>query len=78
MIFIPVTPRDIRHNMMPLQVHLHQRLLHVLDMRSGRVQLPLPLAQIGTKRGGLAFWMEAGAQESIFGQAAQSAAPPPR
>ena len=38
--------RDIGDDMMELQVHLHQGLLHMLDMGSGILHQPLPLAQI--------------------------------
>jgi hypothetical protein len=36
---------DVGHHVMKLQVHLHQRLLHVLDVRGGIVQQSLALAQ---------------------------------
>ena len=35
---------DVGYDMMQLQVHLHQSLLHVLDMRRCVIQQPLPLA----------------------------------
>ena len=41
---------DVRHDMMQLQVHLRERLLHVLDMRGGVVQQPLALAQVVPQR----------------------------
>jgi hypothetical protein len=38
--------RDIRHHVMELQIHLHQGLLHMLDMGGGIFHKPLSLAQI--------------------------------
>ena len=43
----PGRARDVRDDVMELQVHLRQRLLHVLDVGGGVVQQPLALAQIG-------------------------------
>lgn len=39
--------------MMELEVHLHERLLHVLDMRGRAFGKPLPLPEIGPQRGDL-------------------------
>uniref|UniRef100_UPI0028A27A72 hypothetical protein n=1 Tax=Bradyrhizobium altum TaxID=1571202 RepID=UPI0028A27A72 len=36
---------DIRDHMMELQIHLHQGLLHMLDIGGGIFHEPLPLAQ---------------------------------
>jgi hypothetical protein len=55
-------PGDIRDNVMELKIHLHQRLLPVLDMRGGRVKQPFALPQVGTQRGDLALRPEAAAQ----------------
>ena len=41
---------DVGDDVMQLEVHLHQRLLHVLDVRGGIFQQPLPLAQICAQR----------------------------
>jgi len=41
--------------MMKLKVHLHQRLLHVLDMGCRVFDEPFPLAQIGPQRSYLCF-----------------------
>ena len=38
---------DIGYDMMQLEVHLHQRLLHVLNMRRRVVQQTLPLPEVG-------------------------------
>ena len=40
--------RHVGHHVMELNVHLHQRLLHVLDMCRRVVQQPVPLPQVGT------------------------------
>jgi len=37
---------DVRNNVMQLKVHLHQRLLHVLDMGCRILDEPLSLAQV--------------------------------
>ena len=39
--------RHVGHHVMELNVHLHQRLLHVLDVRRTVVQQALALTQIG-------------------------------
>ena len=52
--------------MMQLQVHLHQRLLHVLDMRRRVIQQPLPLPQIGAQPGDFGLRPEAGTQQAVF------------
>lgn len=38
---------DVGDNVMKLQVHLHQGLLHVLDVSGCVFHKPLPLPQIG-------------------------------
>lgn len=53
--------RDIRDHVMELQVHLHQGLLHMLDMGSGIFHEPLPLAQIGARGCNLGIRSEAAA-----------------
>ena len=62
----PGLARDVGHHVMELNVHLHQRLLHVLDVRRPVVQQALALAQIGAQCGQLALGSEAGAQQPIF------------
>jgi hypothetical protein len=47
---------------MELDVHLHQRLLHMLDVRRTVVQQALTLAQIAAQ----CLGSEAGAQQPIF------------
>ena len=46
---------------MELQVHLHQGLLHVLDVGGGILQQALALAQIGAQGRNLGFGSEAAA-----------------
>ena len=58
-------PRDIRHHVMQLQVHLHQRLLHVLDMGRCIFDQTFPLSQIGAEGGDLCLWAETAPQETI-------------
>ncbi len=62
---------DVGHHVMKLQVHLHQRLLHVLDVRGGIVQQSLALAQIGPHGCNLAFQPEAGSEQAVFMQPLQ-------
>lgn len=50
---------DVGDDMMQLQVHLHQCLLHLLDMGSGILSEPFPLANIGAQSGDLSFGAEA-------------------
>jgi hypothetical protein len=50
---------------MKLQVHLGQRLLHVLDVRGGIFEQALALAQIRAQFRDLGFGLEAGAQQAI-------------
>ena len=56
---------------MQLQVHLRQRLLHVLNMRRRVVQQPLPLPQIGAQPGHFGLRPEAGTQQAVFVQTLQ-------
>ena len=56
---------DIRDDMMQLQVHLHQRLLHVLDMGRCIFDQPLPLAQIGAEGGDLGLRAETAPQQAV-------------
>ena len=51
---------------MELEVHLHQRLLHMLNVRRTVVQQALTLAQIDSQCSQLALGPEAGAQQPIF------------
>ena len=46
----PRLPRDVGHDVMQLDVHLHQGLLHVLDVRRRGLQQPLALARIRPQR----------------------------
>ena len=57
---------------MELQVHLHQGLLHVLDVGGGVFHQPLPLAQISPQGGDLGLRAEAAAQQTIGMQLAQA------
>jgi hypothetical protein len=54
--------------MMQLDVHLHQRLLHVLDVRGGIVEQPLALSQVCAQRRQLALRPEAGPEQAVFVQ----------
>lgn len=40
---------DVRDDVVKLQVHLHQGVLHVLDMASCVLDQPFPLTQIGAQ-----------------------------
>jgi hypothetical protein len=60
----PGHARDVRGDVMELQVHLGQRLLHVLDMGRRVIQQPLALTQIGPQRRDLALRPEAAPQHS--------------
>ena len=37
---------DVGDDVMELEIHLHERLLHVLDMRGSVIQMPFPQAQV--------------------------------
>ena len=50
---------------MELQVHLRQRLPHVLNVGRGVVQQPFPLAQIGSQNRNLALRLETAAQQAV-------------
>ena len=52
--------------MLQLQVHLHQRLLHVLDVGRGVIEQPLTLAQVRSQGLDLTFGQEAGAQQPVL------------
>jgi hypothetical protein len=52
---------DIGDDVMELQVHLHQGLLHMLDMGGGVFHQPFPLAQIGAQGRNLGIRSEAAA-----------------
>jgi len=45
----PSRAGDVRYDVMKLQVHLHQGLLHVLDVGGCVFHKPLPLTQIGAQ-----------------------------
>ncbi len=57
--------------MVQLQVHLRQRLLHVLDVRGGAIEQTLALAQVVAQRRDLGVRAEAGAQQPVFMQPLQ-------
>ena len=63
--------RDVRDDVMELQVHLCQRLLHVLDMGGRILEQPLALTQVCSQLGDLALGPEAGTQQTVFMQALQ-------
>jgi len=58
--------RDVGHHVMELDVHLHQRLLHMLDVRGAVIQQALALAQIGAQCGQLPLRPEAGPEQPVF------------
>src|SRR5512134_3440507 len=62
---------DVGDNVVQLEVHEGQRLLHVLDVRSRVVQMPLSEPQIGPQRGDVTTQSEARAQQSAGVQALQ-------
>jgi len=41
-----VTPGDVRDHVVQLHVHLHERLLHVLNVRGGIVDQAFAMAQV--------------------------------
>jgi hypothetical protein len=47
--------------MVKLEVHLHEGLLHMLDMRGRVFHQPLPVTQIGTECGDLGIRAKASA-----------------
>jgi hypothetical protein len=61
----PVTPHDVRHHVMHLDIHRHQSFLHVLDVRRRQFHKPLALAQIRAQRRDLALGKETGAQQLV-------------
>jgi hypothetical protein len=64
----PTRTRDVGHDVVQLDIHLHQGLLHVLNVRGGIVQQPFSLAQVGAQCRQLAFRSEAGPQQPVFVQ----------
>ena len=68
---MPVDAGDVRHDVVELQVHLRQRLLHVLDVRGSVIQQALALAQIGPHDRNFALRPEAGPEQSILMQTLQ-------
>lgn len=51
---------DVGHHVMELNVHLHQRLLNVLNVRRSVVQQALTLAEVGAQCSHLSLGSEAG------------------
>ena len=64
MILMPVAPGDVADDVVQLQVHEGQRLLHVLDVGCGVVQLPLSKPQVGSKRSNVAARSDARSQQA--------------
>ncbi len=56
---------DVRDDVMDLQVHLRQRLLHMLNVRRSIIEQPLALAQIGPQNRNLPFRLEAASQQAV-------------
>ena len=59
---------DIRHDMVQLQVHLHQGLLHVLDLRGTKLKQTLTLTHVRAQCDNLLPGPEARAQQAVFMQ----------
>ncbi len=57
--------RDVGDDVMDLQVHLRQRLLHVLNVSCGVIQQPFPLTQVRAQNCNLAFRLEAAADQAV-------------
>jgi hypothetical protein len=47
MIRTPSNSGDVRHHMLKLDIRLHQRLLHALDVSRGVIDQPFAMAQNG-------------------------------
>ena len=58
--------RDVGHDVVELQVHLGQRLLHVLDVSCSVVEQSLTLPQIGPQPRDLGLRPEAAPQQAVF------------
>jgi len=56
---------DVRDDVVQLQIHLHQRLLHVLHVRRRVLDQPLAMPQVGTERDDLGSEPEAGAEQPV-------------
>ena len=56
---------DIGDDMVELEVHLGQRLLHVLNMRGRILEQTLALTYVGTQRDEMTFGPKAGAQQTV-------------
>jgi hypothetical protein len=67
----PGRPGDVRDDVVDLQVHLGQRLLHVLDVRGRVIQQALALPQVRPQLGDLALRPEAAPEQPILVQALQ-------
>ena len=59
-------PRDVRDHVVQLHVHLHERLLHVLNVRGGIVDQPLAMAQVGAQTHDAVAGTEAPAQQPVL------------
>ena len=62
---------DVRNDVMEVQVHLGQRLLHVLNVGGRVIEQPLTLAQVCAQSGDLALRPEAAPQQPVLMQALQ-------
>ena len=61
----PGRPGDVGNDVVNLQVHLHQSLLHVLDMRCRILEQTLALTDIRSQLGDPTLGPKAGAQQTI-------------
>ena len=62
---------DVGHDMMQLQVHLHQGLLHMLDVSGGILGEPFPLPHVGAQGGDLRLRAETATEQPVGMQLAQ-------
>ena len=65
-------PGDARHHVVKLQIHLHQRLLHVLDLCGTELQQTLTLPHVRAQCDNLLPGLKTRAQQAVFMQLLQS------
>ena len=66
MMRMPGEPRDVGDHVVQLHVHLHERLLHVLNVRGGIVDQPLAMAQVRAQTHDAVAGTEAPAQQPVL------------
>jgi hypothetical protein len=62
----PGEPRNVRDHVVQLHVHLHERLLHELNVRGGIVDQPLAMAQVRAQTHDAVAGSEAPAQQPVL------------